>query len=59
MSNISLKYIPIHIKKKLHTRVTEHEIVPPWLPVPQDYKYEEHKGQIPLILHHKELNLRI
>ncbi len=22
--------------------------------VPQDYKYEEHKAQIPLIIHHKE-----
>ncbi len=26
----------------------------PWLSVPQNYKYEEHKGQIPLIIHHNE-----
>ncbi len=30
------------------------EIVQPWLPFPQDYKYEENKAQIPLIIHHKE-----
>ncbi len=27
--------------------------------VPQDYKYEEHKGQILLIIHHNEKTLRI
>ncbi len=26
----------------------------PWLSVPQDYTYEEHKGHIPLIIHHNE-----
>ncbi len=40
-----------------HQGNREHEIVQPWLPVPQDYKYQEHKGQIPLIIHHKEWNL--
>ncbi len=28
-------------------------------PVPQDYKYEEHKDQIPLIIHHNEKKQKI
>ncbi len=30
----------------------KHEIMQPRLSVSSDYKYEEHKGQIPLIIHH-------
>ncbi len=53
MSKISLKYFAIHIYIFLaHHGDQNHEIVQPW--IPQDYKYEEHKGQIPLIIHHKE-----
>ncbi len=55
MSKISLKYIIF----LAHQGDYEHKIIQPWLPVPQDYKYEEHKGQIPLIINHKEENLRI
>ncbi len=30
------------------------KIVQQWLSVPQNYKYEEHKAKIPLIIHHDE-----
>ncbi len=46
MSKIYLQYIDSYLHSK-----------PGWLKLPShdfDYKYEEHKGQIPLIIHHKE-----
>ncbi len=42
MSKISLKYIPIYIHKFEHSLEGdyEHEIIQPWLPVSQKYKWE-------------------
>ncbi len=51
-SKIPLKYIAIHIYNFLGDQGDwEHEIVQPWLPIPHDYKYEEHR---PNSIHHKE-----
>ncbi len=50
-----LKYIPIPILIFLaHQGDYEHGIVQPWLPAPHNYKFEQHKVKIPLIIHHKE-----
>ncbi len=51
--NISEVYPHSYLHFLAHQGDLKHDIVQPWLPVPQDYKYEEHNGQIPLIIHHK------
>ncbi len=39
MDKISLKYIPIHIHNWALQGDYEHEIIQPWLPVSEKYKY--------------------